>query len=204
VCRYAGPVLIDRYLPVFDVSERHQLLVRASPERAYATVRRVDFSRSKLVRSLFVVRGLPRLLRGRRDGVRSRRMTLDDLVQAGFVPLDEDPGVEIVLGLVGRFWTPRGGLVHMDRDDFESFDRPGYARAAWNFRVEPREDGALVTTETRVRCTDEGSRAKFLMYWTVVGPASALIRRRALALAKADAESEQEPPGTIAGGGDGR
>ena len=37
-------------------------------------------------------------------------MGLSQLTDFGFVLLDEDPGTEVVYGLVGRFWQPRGGL----------------------------------------------------------------------------------------------
>jgi hypothetical protein len=43
-----------------------------------------------------------------------------------------------------------------------------------------------------VRVPDEGSRRKFLLYWAVVGSFSGVIRRKALALVKADAEGRKE------------
>jgi hypothetical protein len=49
--------------------------------------------------------------------------------------------------------------------------------------------GTSVTTETRVLAPDAGSRRAFRLYWLVVGPFSALIRRRWLrAIARACAE----------------
>ncbi|MGH8931088.1 MAG: hypothetical protein ACRDZO_10815 [Egibacteraceae bacterium] len=38
--------------------------------------------------------------------------------------------------------------------------------------------------QTRVHARDDGARKAFLRYWTVVGPFSALIRRRLLALVR--------------------
>jgi hypothetical protein len=37
-------------------------------------------------------------------------------------------------------------------------------------------DGAMLSTETRVLCTDSRSRALFRLYWLVVGPFSRLVR----------------------------
>ncbi len=60
------------------------------------------------------------------------------------------------------------------------------------FRAEPRGPReSLALTETRVTCTDEAARRKFVRYWRIVGPGSALIRRRMLALARDDAVREE-------------
>jgi hypothetical protein len=180
-------VLIDEFMPSFDVSERHHTMVHAPAERAYEATRRVDLARSRLVRALFAARGIPLLVRGRRPP--SRRMTLDDLVKAGFMWLGEEPDREIVLGVVGSFWKPTGGIRRIDPAEFASFDEQGVAKAAWNFRVIPDGDEqSFVITETRVRVPDEASRRKFLLYWAVIGSFSGLIRKQALSLVKADAE----------------
>ncbi len=181
-------MLIDGFMPEFDVSEHHVARVHASADRAYEAVRRVDLARSKAVRVLFVARGMPMMLRGRRRA--SRTMTLDDLVLGGFVWLADEPPQEMVLGVAGSFWRPSGGVVRMEAREFESFDQPGCAKAAWNFRVVPLDDArSLVATETRVRVPDEESRHRFLLYWAAIGPFSGLIRRQALTLIKKDAEA---------------
>jgi hypothetical protein len=180
-------VLIDDFMPSFDVSERHHTLVNAPADRAFEATRRVDLARSRVIRALFAVRGIPFLFRGRRPP--RRRMTLDDLVSAGFVWLGEDLDREIVLGVVGTFWKPTGGVRRIDPSEFASFDEHGVAKAGWNFRVIPDgDDRSFVITETRVRVPDDASRRKFLLYWAVIGPFSGLIRKQALALVKADAE----------------
>jgi hypothetical protein len=172
-------VLIDRFIPRFDHVERHRVHVQSTPERAYAALRGVDLGRSGLIRLLFGVRGIRR----------TRRITLDDLLRRGFVLLGEEPGEEVVLGIVGRFWTPSGGVVSVEPGDFTTFDEPGYAKAAWNFRIRPAWEGScLVTTETRILCTDDRSRRTFRRYWRVVRPFSGSVRRRALHLVKRQAE----------------
>jgi hypothetical protein len=182
-------VLIDDFMPSFDVSERHHTLVLASAERAYTSARHVDLARSKVVRGLFRARGLTALVRQRRRRPRPRSMTLDDLMGSGFVWLGEDPGREFVLGLVGTFWRPNGGVSRVDPSEFAGFEEPGQAKAVWNFRVVPDgEDRSFLTTETRVIVPDESSRRKFLLYWAAIGPFSGVVRKQALALIKADAE----------------
>lgn len=180
-------VLIDRFMPEFDVSEHHLIRVQAPADRAYEAARHMDLARSAVVRSLFAARGIPALLRRRRP--ERRTMTLDDLADAGFVWLADEPPAEMVLGVAGTFWRPSGGVVRMAARDFESFERNGCAKAAWNFHVVPVDEStSIVTTETRVRVPDDESRRRFLLYWAAIGPFSGLIRKQALGLIRADAE----------------
>jgi hypothetical protein len=184
--------LIDRLMPGYDVSEVHRARILASPESTYRAARNLDLARSRTVRALVAARGIPLVLKGRRPRPRPSTLSIDDLLGAGFVWLGEDPGVEFVLGVVGAFWRPTGGVLRVEPQDFESFDRPGCAKAAWNFRVVAvrATDRSVVTTETRVMAPDQTSRRKFLLYWAAVGPFSGLIRRQALGLVKAEAERE--------------
>ena len=85
----------------------------------------------------------------------------------------------------------KGGAEDARRaaEDFDAFAEPGYAKAAWNFRVTPGTGGrCMVTTETRVRCTDDASRRRFVLYWAVVGLFSGVVRKQGLKLIKRDAE----------------
>jgi hypothetical protein len=187
-------MLIDGFVPKSDVFERHESMVRADAATAYRVIRTLDFARSPVVRGLFLLRGIPAMLRRgqRRNGeipYTTPHLGLEDVLGFGFVVLAEEPGVEIVLGAVGRFWRPRGDIIRIQPEEFESFDRPGFAKGAMNIRVEPAGDGLTrIVTETRVRCTDARSRRSFLRYWRVIGPFSALIRRRMLAMARAAVE----------------
>lgn len=174
-------MLIDHHLPHADFAERHALRVHAPPERAYAAARALDLGRSPLVRALFALRSLPGVFARRGvPGERGLGITMDALLRNGFVLLDERPPHEFVLGLAGRFWTPTGGIERIHPAEFAAFDRPGMAVAAWNFTILPTDEGSLVATETRVRCTDDAARRSFRRYWRVVRPFSGLIRMEAL------------------------
>ena len=50
--------------------------------------------------------------------------------------------------------------------------------------MEPVDDGALLSTETRVAAVDAPARRAFRGYWLAIAPFSALIRRRWLAAAE--------------------
>jgi hypothetical protein len=180
-------VLIDRFLPKYDVVEHHETTVDSPPDRTYRAVKELDLARSPVVLAMLLVRGIPTLFTGAVKP--KRRLGLEEILDAGFVVLDEEPGRELVLGIVGKFWRLTSGVHRIDADEFAGFDAPGFAKAAWNFLVSERAGGSTVVTETRVVCTDAESRRKFARYWRLVGPFSALIRRVVLRGLKRDAES---------------
>jgi hypothetical protein len=177
-------MLLDELVPRFEVSQRHAVIVDAPPDRTFEAVRSLDLAGSAVTRILLLGRGL--LWRGHLD--------IDQLLGRGFLLLGEDAPRELVLGLVARPWTPLGGVRRdLDPDGFRAFDRPGYAKAGWNFTVEERGSGSRVRTETRVHCTDERSRRAFARYWGLIGPFSGVIRREALHSIRERAESREIP-----------
>jgi len=66
-------------------------------------------------------------------------------------------------------------------------------KIAIDFRAEPIPGGSRLSTETRVKATNERARRRFRLYWLVIGPFSALIRRRWLAAATASAKRSAAP-----------
>jgi hypothetical protein len=188
-------MLLDDHLPTFDFVARHALTTRASPAAAFAAVRRADLGRGLATRALLLLRALPGLAVAPRETARRflrhggrRPLTVDALASAGFVILGEDPGREVVLGTIGRFWRASGGMRPFAAAEFARFDAPGWTKAAWSFRVEPAPDGATVSTETRVLCTDPRSRRTFGRYWRIVRPFSGLIRIEMLRAIRREAE----------------
>jgi len=172
-------MLIDDFLPQYDVCERHQIKVYAPVDEVYIAVRRLDISQATLSMFLFRLRGLST----------PSCFTLDDFLKMRFILLGERPNDELLLGLVGRFWTPSGGLRRLDIEGYRNFNEKGYAKAAWNFSLSKLSDGSvLLGTETRVYCTDEVSRKRFKLYWLLVGRFSGLIRREILRNIKRNAE----------------
>jgi hypothetical protein len=181
-------VLIDRFLPDYDVVEHHAVDVDAPVDEAYRAVKDVDLARSPVVLALLFARGLPHLFTG---AVKPKRqLRLDEIVESGFVVLAEEPDRELVLGIVGKFWQLSSGVHRIEPGEFTDFDAPGFAKAAWNFVVSERAGrGSTVVTETRVLCTDDDARRRFSRYWWLIGRFSALIRRVMLRNIKREAES---------------
>jgi hypothetical protein len=198
--------LLDELMPTFDVVERHSTLVRASPERVYAALRATDLGGSLVPVTLMALRRLPaaiitlvrsprrmlaELRKGRTSRARRREgLRLADFERAGFRIVAERAPEELVIGLLGRFWTPRGGLCAMvSLDDFRTGPPEGLALAGWNFTVRSERAGlTMLATETRVWCS-ANARARFRAYWLIVRPGSGLIRRAMLRSIRREAES---------------
>src|ERR1041384_8813603 len=129
-------MLIDDFLPTFDASERHQIFIQASPAKVYEVLLTADFGRPLFVRALLALRALPSwLLHAGRAHRASRKITFDTFLQNGFVLLAERQAEEIVLGLVGRFWTLTGCLEQTSPEAFQQECRAGLAKAAWHFSI---------------------------------------------------------------------
>ena len=156
---------LDDLLPDYDVRERHQRWVAAAPKDAVAAALGVPLAPDALVRALFRVRGIP--------GGGSVYGTLRALGFEQLVCADD----RVVLGAAGRPWSPRGRIA-----PFASAG-PGQVRVAVSIEAAAEGDGARLATETRVAAADASARRAFRRYWLVVGPFSALIRRRWLAAA---------------------
>lgn len=178
-------------MPVCDVSEFHQTSICAPIQRVYDAVRTTDLGGSLIVRSLLRLRQLPAIFTTR-SHTRNLNLNLDAIIKGGFVLLGENPPNEIALGLVGRFWTLSGNRCSLNVDEFRAFDRPGYAKAVWNFSVVEEKVGITrLATETRVHCLDDGSRLRFRVYWAMIAPFSGWIRRETLRAIRKTAESTE-------------
>jgi len=177
---------LDRLLPDYDVHEVHSIRVRAQPLEIQRALSELTADEIWLFRALMTVRGL-----GARGSDGSRPL-LETAQEGGFAILALEPGREVVLGVIGRFWQLRQRAIQPIRSpaDFAAFAEPGFARAALNFLIEPLDGGACrVTTETRVIATDARARRAFRAYWTLVHPGSAFIRRMWLRALRRRAES---------------
>jgi len=197
--------LLDRALPTWDVAECHAIDVAATPEVVYAAVLAYRPDRGRLFRLLMGLRAAPARLRvgGRGRGWAGTPRSAVGFVgwaeRFGFSLLGESPGQEIVVGLVGQFWRPGGGLAaapaHVDA--FAAFQTTGYVLAAWGFWVEGLAgERCRLATETRVRATDAISRRRFAQYWWLIRPFSGLVRREALrAIGRAAGSAQPERAG---------
>jgi hypothetical protein len=161
-----GMRTLDDVMAVFDWHEVHARFVAAEPPRAVAAALAAPATPDRVVRTLFRLRGLP------------AATTMEELFTLmGFETLARSAD-EVVVGASGRPWHPRGGI-----GPFASAE-PGYVRIAADVCAVQVPGGAMLSTETRIAAVDDAARRAFGRYWRVVGPFSALIRKRWLAAAE--------------------
>lgn len=172
---------LDDFLPDYEFHEVHAVTVDASPEQVLTALRDLTIvDLSPLIFLLLGLRALPAMLLKRKmPGSFQNGRFLEQLYKGGFIPLGEEPGCEIVFGLVGQFWRLTGGLQpHVtDAAAFLAFSDPAFAKAAGNLAVCVDEQGRTrCSTETRISAPEPSTRRKFAFYWRIILPGSALIR----------------------------
>jgi hypothetical protein len=190
--RAEGNATLDALMPRYHFHEVHTQRIHAGPERVFAAIKAVTAGEIRLYRTLTWIRS-PRLRSGGRVSLMNAppgMPILEAARQSGFLTLADHPDREVAFGGVMPMWRPnpddfRGltregaeAAVARDPSAFARFDPTGCAKVAAIFVVEPEEPGwSRVTTETRVFATSPGTRRAFTVYWRLIYPGSALIRR---------------------------
>jgi hypothetical protein len=196
--RQARELLLDRQLPRFEARNLDTVMVDADTQRTYEAVRSLDPDQVgrtvPLMRLMVAVRGLPARLasQSRTSAASPQRRTLAaDRYRDAFLLIDEEPGVEYVIGMIGKFMTARQlEFRAFAPAEFAGFGEPGYGKVALNFLVLPYGTGrSPLSTETRTVTTDPTSAQQFRRYWRIIGPFAGYIMRHWLTLAKQHAES---------------
>jgi hypothetical protein len=188
--------LLDRFMPEYEVVERHHIRVAAPPAVTLAAAREMDLLESRIVRLIFKGR---ELMMGAAPDDAMRPRGLLALVQSlGWVVLAELPGREVVVGCATQPWEPNPRFRGVPPGAFAAFAEPGYVKIAWTLRADP--DGAsdsIFRSETRAIATDAAARARFRPYWSCLSPGIILIRR----LMRGPLRAEAERRATRAGAG---
>jgi len=189
---------LDDFMPTHDWNEFHAITVQASLDRVMHAIKTLPPEElSPIVHLLFAIRALPEKLFGRGElEFAGAKPFLEQMVETGFVMLDEsDPG-EIVFGLIvpgqiGRFWKQPQNDVSLpaNAQEFVDFAHPDYVKVVANFFLQEAGNSNIRTsTETRIRALSHRARKDFRFYWRVIYPGSALIRRMWLRAVKRRAE----------------
>ena len=177
--------LIDAVMPEYEHHERHETLINASIDDVRRAIRDTTPGEIRFLGLLTAVRGL------RRPAAARPKPVLEAARESGFCDLAGNDA-EQVFGLVGQFWRlrPRACTRRVaGADAFRDFDEPGFAKAAVNFLMVPEGEATRLITETRVATTDARSRRRFGIYWRLISPGSALIRREWLRAIRLRAET---------------
>ncbi|HEX7828568.1 MAG TPA: hypothetical protein VF787_02880, partial [Thermoanaerobaculia bacterium] len=122
-------MILDKFMPRFDVSKRHETIVDAPRERVYDAILTADLASHPIVKTLLFLRGMGRRTRS--------SLRFHD----GFAVAAENPPDEIVIGLEGPFWNPACKPKGVIASRFAEPLAPNTARAGWNFTTEDAGGG---------------------------------------------------------------
>lgn len=192
-------ILIDQQLRSFDVTQVCTTNVRALPSEVYEAMLRTDL-RDPVVNALFSLRALPqrisRRLHRQAPPPAEGAVTFGDIATGPiWVRLAEEPGVELVIGSVGRFWQKDYGWRTVAANQFVDFHEPGFAKVALSLKVIPSTvELTILRYEARTATTDVAAQRTFRRYWRVIRPGVALVMRRAVQRIKAEAERHARMP----------
>ena len=180
--------LLDRFIPNYDIVERHHTPVRAPADATFAAACEVDLMNSRLVRAIFKGREL--ILGAEPDTAARPHGVVASAKSFGWAVLGEVPGREVVLGSVTRPWEANVVFRPIPAAEFAGFNEPGYVKIAWTLRadaVSPTE--SVFRTETRAVATDSVARTRFRRYWSFLSPGIIAIRWLMLKPVKVAAEA---------------
>jgi hypothetical protein len=179
--------LLDRFMPAFEIVERHRIHVAAPAAVTLDAARRLDLQGSRAVRT--IIRAREVILGATPDDRRRPRGLLAEMQALGWGVLAEVPGREVVVGAVTRPWEADVIFRSLPPERFAAFNEPGYVKIAWTIRADPIGDAdSVFRTETRAIATDRVARDKFRRYWSFLSPGIIVIRWALLGPVKQDAE----------------
>ncbi|OLF09202.1 hypothetical protein BLA60_21280 [Actinophytocola xinjiangensis] len=152
---------MDEFLPKWDFNEVHRITIGAPREAVMRAAMEVTWSDVPLAQLLMKLT---------RNDMTTYRRILGDIKQ--LLGKDEQ---EIVFGGIG---SPNGTpeLDPPGSASFRAFAEPGCRKTVMNVRYE----GGVLSTETRVKATDEKTRRDFRVYWLFIRYGSGFIRRAVL------------------------
>jgi hypothetical protein len=188
--------LLDEFMPVHDVVERHQIRVKAPADVTLQAAMETDLQQSALVRSIIRAR---ELVLGAEPDRQIRPHGLIKEVQAlGWKILAERPGREVVVGAVTQPWRANVVFRGVPAEAFRDFNEPDYVKIVWTLRADPiGQSESILRTETRVVATNAEARTRFRWYWFRFSPGILLIRHILLRQVKRTAEAVENPQLTV-------
>ena len=170
--------LINKYLSTFQFNEIHTIKVNSTLEECYKAAMTLDLGKSKIIRFLFQLRGLP-----------FRRTQLNEITEdMRFTLLEENQHNEFLYA----FWfTCKTEWISKKEVFLKNSNKLYNAKVGWSFLFTEEEQGVIdITTETRVFCLNKKAKIIFAIYWFFVKPFSEWIRIEMLRLIKINIENK--------------
>jgi hypothetical protein len=187
---------LDRFMPQYDVVERHRVGVRATADVTFAAAKDMDLSPTPAIAAIFKAREL--ILGATPDERSTPRGIVEQTKTLGWVVLREIADREIIMGAVTKPWEANVVFRSIPSEAFASFSEPGYVKIVWTLRADPVGDGqSIFRTETRAVATDLDAKRRFRRYWAFLSPGIILIRWLSLGPLKREAERRFQQPQAV-------
>jgi hypothetical protein len=191
--------LLDRFLPTYDVTERHHIDIAAPADVTFAAACEQDLMAVPIARAIFRAREV--LLGSERDVTIRPHGLIAFTKSIGWGVLADIPDREIVMGAVMQPWRADVVFRPLPPREFIEFEEPDYVKIAWTLRADTKgANRSVFRTETRALATDAAARSKFRRYWAFLSPGIVLIRRASLRPLRTEAErrARSDPRITLA------
>jgi hypothetical protein len=168
-------MLLNRFMPEYDVVERHSIRIAVPAEVTFAAAQEMDLNESGIVRAIIRAR---ELILGSKVASDPAPPGLVAQTRAmGWGLLAEVPGRELVMGAITQPWAANVVFRAIPPAQFAERREPGHVKIVWTLRADPVSEGASIfRTETRAVACDADARKRFLRYWRVFSPGIVIIR----------------------------
>jgi len=107
--------------------------------------------------------------------------SIERLTKMGFVKLDEEPGKEILFGMVTDSPMFNTCQSNVSSKEFVEKANGNLIKAVINFKLQEKSNSRhIISTETRIWCGSKSMKSKFKYYWFFIKPFSQLVRKSML------------------------
>jgi hypothetical protein len=174
---------IDKLLPDYTSKEYHEVIVNASVEAAKQTLQSTGVSDIPVVHLLLKIRGIADE-KDMSNAAANNRACSDTFSTPDFNFFVVNPNELITVMILQASMITNGSkkipappeITKLEQ--FSAFNQPGYVKVAVNFRFVNRDNGqTLMSTETRNWPVTKKDARTFGIYWRIIYPGSAMIRR---------------------------
>jgi hypothetical protein len=167
--------LIDRFMPVWDVCERIDVVVHAPAHVVDRVARQFEMESIPLVRAIFWLRG--KLMGAKPVADPGPQALVARMRAIGWGTLADAPSL-LIAGAVTQPWHANPTFTAVPAAAFAEYAAPDQVKIVWTLEAHPAgADLTVFTSETRAVATNASARRRFLRYWSVARFGIVLIRR---------------------------
>lgn len=186
---------IDALLPVYTSNEFHEVCINAPIEKVKQVLTVTGVKDIPVARLLMIIRGIADEDVDLSDRASNNQVGAETISTPDFnffvVSPDEWVTVMILKAVIITNDADKPATPEiLTLEQFEAFNDPGYVKVAVNFRfIRKSDDQTILTTETRNNGITLKDSHVFGIYWRIIYPGSAIIRRVWLDTIKKKAQS---------------